>query len=228
MKDESKLLEFLTCRIKNIYSTKTSIEEENAIELSSIEDLLNFSLNNDISTIFYHYVLIDEDNLLIDDDIMSEFKLDDISALQHKIEEYNKNIKNLDFTDPISLYVFCLFQGYIFYIREDDYWFINDGICLPEIAAMNILNESIEDIYVDNKEKNEAIEEGRSDLRQKILNDVEFHKCTNSKFRHAYISKLIHENPEYKRLFSYNNEAIFIPISTFIEEIWRDYKEMRK
>ena len=86
------------------------------------------------------------------------------------------------------------------------------------------------DVICDRKESRRAeVFKKREQLRLQILNDEEFHRCTNRSLRNAYSKRLFENNQELQSLFyDYENKEFYdIPIYLFIEEIWKEYKTNR-
>lgn len=117
-----------------------------------------------------------------------------------------------------------MFNGVIFKVTEYNFWFTEYGFELPQTKLMQILDENLEGAERTAKELSKNRELARKELKEKIFNDEEFHKCTNNSMRRGYINKLL-KNEEYYKLFYRKNGAVYdILESNFIEDIWREYK----
>ena len=233
MRTEQELLGLLKDIKLDGYKVDVQIDKTNSMELMSIEDLIHFSCKHDIDTMFYCYSFIDEDVLRIDDETISNLRFgeDVLSVLQNKFDEYNESISKLDFSNPVSLNLYCIYQGVVLFIQEDDYWFIEQGFSMPETACLELVDEYWEDIAIEREKKKQEIIKGRKKLREQILNDDEFKKCTNEKLRRAYTHKVFGCNGTYpyQHLFyTKKGEPIDILIFSFVEDIWREYKASLK
>lgn len=231
MRTEKELLElFLNAKLDS-YKLNTEFNETNTMELITIEDLIRFSYKHNIDTIFYYYTFIDEDVLSINDDVASNLRLDEdtLSILQDKFDEYNESILKLDFSKPIYLKVYCIYQGIIFFIQEDDYWFVDQGVGLPEKVCIELANEYFEDILTEKENKKQMLTDARNKLREHILNDEEFQKCTNIELRRMYANKIFKNNNKNQSLFYNEKDGLYdVPINTFIECVWKEYKDSLK
>jgi hypothetical protein len=231
MRTEKELLDMFKGSKLDSYKLNTEFDGTNTIELMTIEDLIEFSCKQNIRALFYNYAFIDEDALSITDDIISNLRLDeeDLSILQDKFDDYNQRISELDFSKPVYLKVYCVYQGIVFYIREDDYWFIDQGFSFPETVCMELVTEHFEDIVIEKKNKLQTITDARDKLREQILKDEEFHKCTNIELRRMYATKIFKNNEFNKSLFYREKGRLYdITANTFIEHVWKEYKESIK
>lgn len=132
----------------------------------------------------------------------------------------------LDFTKPILLTVYCVFQGVAYSVEEKDYWFIDEGFDMPETAALEIVTRYLEDIADTKKANAEKIYKEREVLKRQILKDREFQACTNVTLRRGYADKLCRGNKYIHDLFYMERGGLKdITILTFIEQIWREYKQ---
>ncbi|SDH03752.1 hypothetical protein [Desulfosporosinus hippei] len=232
MKSEEELLELL--KNEGFYSYRvhtTETEITHTLQLTSMEDLLDFSCKHKIDTMFYSYNLIDKDVLSITDETTSQLKLgeDELLILQEKFDEYNDRLSEVDYSKPVALNVYCIYQGVIFFIQEEDYWFLEQGFGMPETVCIELATENFEDILKEKEKRKQNINEGRKDLRQQILNDEEFHRCTNQELRRQFANKMFRSNSVKQQLFYSEKEGLYdISINSFVEDIWREYKSSLK
>lgn len=227
MRTEVELLELFKSANLDSYEVYTEIGEASAMQLMNLEDLMQFSCKHNIDTMFYHYSFIDEDLLSITEEVTSKLRLDEdtLLILHDKFDEYNKSVLELDFNKPVSLKIYCIYQGVIFFTQEDDYWFFEQGFGMPETACEELANKYYEDILAEKKNKKQMIADARIKLREQILKDVEFQRCTNEDLRRGYASKLFEDSKENKSLFYSEKGGLYdIPIYSFIEDVWREYK----
>ena len=225
MKTEEELLDIL--KNENAYKLNTEIEIENLIELDNLEDLIRFVHDNNISSIFYYYSYLDEYCLTISEDDIAKFDIDEeiLSTLQDEFDKYNDEVSKLDFSNPISLNVYCIYQGMMLFTEEDNSWYIEEGFYTPEMACKSIVKNHLEEIELKKREKMDKIKKGREELFQKMLNDKDFHKCTNMALRRIYGDKMFRQNIENQRLFWREKGGLYnISINEFIEYVWNEYK----
>lgn len=231
MWSEEKLLELLKKSKIDGYKLNTAFDGINTMQLVNTEDLLFFSCRHNIDTVFYNYTFINEDALNITEDVTSNLKFDEdtLSVLQAKLDDYNKSLLKLEFNKPVYLEVYCIYQGVVFFIREDDYWFVELGFGMPETVCVEFANDYFEDIIAEKKRKKQMITDSRNKLREQILNDEEFQKCTNIELRRMYADKIFNNSKYNQSLFRSEKSGLYdVPINTFIEEVWREYKDSLK
>jgi hypothetical protein len=231
MKTEKELLDLLKSENVNAYKLNIDIQLENLIELDNFEELIRFIHDNSISSVFYYYSYLDEYTLTISEDDVAEFNIDEeiLPILQGEIDKYNDEVSKLDFNNPISLNVYCIYQGMMLFIEETYCWYIDEGFYTPQMAFKAIIEKHLDEIKLQKNEKMDKIKKDREELFQKILNDKEFHKCTNISLRRIYAGKIFRENIENQRLFCREKGGLYdITISEFIECIWKEYKSSVK
>lgn len=226
MKTEKELLNIL--ENVNVYKLNTEIQIENLIELDNLEDLIRFVHDNNIGSIFYYYSYLDGYTLTIsEEDIDEELNIDKeiLSTLQNEFDKYNDEVSKLNFSNPISLNVYCIYEGIMLFTEEDDSWYIEEGFYTPEMACKTIMKNHLEEIELKKKEKMDKIKKGREELYQKMLDDKEFHKCTNMALRRIYGDKMFKQNIENQRLFWSKKGGLYnMSINEFIDYVWNEYK----
>lgn len=231
MRTEEELLELFKNVNLDSYKVNTEINESNSMQLMTIEDLVTFSCKHNIDTVFYNYTFIDEDVLSITEEVTSNLRLDEdtLSVLQDKFDEYNESLLKLDFNKPVNLKVYCVYQGVIFFVQEEDYWFETEEYGMPERTCVELSTKYLEEIITEKENKKQMINDARSKLREQILFDEEFHKCTNLQLRRMYANKMFQNNKDNQNLFYSEKEGLYdITILTFIEDVWREYKNSLK
>jgi hypothetical protein len=209
------------------YEMASDINEDVAIQLVDFEQLFLFLKKHNIDTVFYRFEFPSADVLQITEDVLSELHIDDdiIEVMKKDFEEYNRSVSNLDFSRPYLLSVCCLYQGHIVYIMESDYWFEDWGFGHPKRIAISMIEEKLEAIENKKEEAHLKREELRRQLREKLLADPNFHKCTNKELRRSYTQKLCNADKSIQDLFYSPKHGIYdIMIGAFIEEVWKEYK----
>ena len=222
-KDIIEKLKLLGCMS---YETLSNVDENTAIRLLDFEALFSFIEKHSIGTAFYCFEYASAEDLQITESLIDEMCIDDeiLSVVQADFENYNWKIKKLDFTRPYSLTVYCIYNNYILYVDECDYWFKDRGFEMPQKMARLMIEQKLDDIDNKKEEEYNKREELRNELKKKILADKEFHKCTNKELRRYYTQKLYNSDETHGLFYSPKHGVYDIHLSTFIEEVWREYK----
>lgn len=196
---------------------------------SNLEKFVEFLTINQIKSVFYDYDRIEKDDLMINVDVLRRINQEKIyDILEEKFEKYNNRIammEDSDFERPIGIYIGCVYNGIVTYMYCDDYWFIDMGFQLPDIAAIKVIEENLDSIPELLKQEKMMIENKRSDLKEIIYNDPEFQDCTNQSLRKKYAKVFFDKHPEYRELFYKNGLIRDLYINEFVEDIWREYKK---
>lgn len=227
MHTKEQLIERLEAMNLDCYEMVSDIKEDTSIQLADFEQLCLFIKKNNINVIFYRFEYPSTEDMQITEDVLDDLRIDDEIAqvMQEDFDQYNGEIDTLDFSRPYILTVCCLYQGCMIYIVESDYWFEAMGYHHPEIMAISMIEKRLDEIEHKKEETYKEREELRNQLREKILADTGFHKCTNKALRNAYAHKLWNTDESIHGLFySPQNKLYDILIGTFIEEVWREYK----
>lgn len=209
------------------YETASDVSELAAIQMISLEQLLEFIVKHKIDTVFYHYDFVSAELLQITDEVIADLDIDDEIAriLQGDFEEYNREIEKLDFSRPYNLVVYCIYQNYILCFCEQDIWFVKNGFGDPKKAAMAMIKNKLAVLDKKMEDSETRRMELREQLREKILADESFHRCTNKDLRKAYTSRLWKDKSIQELFYTPMHGLFDIPIHVFIEEIWREYKD---
>lgn len=209
------------------YEMISDINEDMAIQLVDLEQLCRFIKKHNTGTVFYRFEYPSADGLQITEDVLSELHIDDdiIEVMKEDFNEYNRSVSNLDFSRPYLMSIGCLYQGHMVYIMESDYWFEDWGYGHPKKMALSMIEKKLEDIESKKKESYQKREEMRDRLRERLLADPNFHKCTNKELRRAYTRKLCNADRSIQDLFYSPTHGVYdIMIGAFIEEVWKEYK----
>lgn len=230
MQTEQELLKQFKEENLNLYRLKDFIQIENKIELDNIEELIKFAHNNSIKDMFYFYYYLVCHELLINEKVVNKFRINQetIMILEKEFMEYNKNIVKLDFSNPVGVTVYCVFNGIVFEVDEND-CVVGIDIESPEEACQKIIKKHFEKVKAYEEENSVDIQEQRKQLKEEILNDKEFYRCTNVSLRTSYANRVIRKNDVNRKLFmKESGEWYDIPINDFIELLWREYKDISK
>lgn len=227
MRTEKQLLQILNDNGIDYYEMASEINEDVAIQLVDFEQLCLFVKKHNIDTVFYRFEYSSADGLQITEEAIAELHIDDeiIAVMQKDFDDYNRSVGNLDFSRPYLLSVGCLYQGQMVFIMESDYWFEDWGYGHPKKMAISMIEEKLEDIESKKEEAYLEREEKRDQLRERLLADPNFHKCTNKELRRSYTQKLCNADNSIQDLFYSPKHGIYdIMIGAFIEEVWKEYK----
>lgn len=227
MLEKEALVNKLTSLNLDVYETETDVIQERAIQLSNLEELCRFLQKHSISTVFFHYSYVSAETLEISAEVIETLRVDNeiLELMEEKFLEYNMDVYSLDFDKPCMLSVFVTHQGFMYYIEEEDFWFVEEGYGEPKTMAKLLVNEYFDEIVKIREMSKEKRIDGREKLRQRLLEDKDFHKCTNNQLRRAYANKLYNDDPKVKELFYSPKYGIYdIPFNVFIETVWKEYK----
>lgn len=227
MLQKKELISKLSEKNLDFYETVSDVPDDNAIELEHLEELLTFVSRRGIDTIFFHYDHATAEELQITDLVIDKLNIDEEiqEAMQATFQKYNRRVEQLDFSRPYSLTVYCIYQNFIIYCDDFDYWFREMGYGLPQKAAIELIEEQLDAITRKKEKAAQEREQKRNQLRQRILEDENFHKCTNKELRRAYTQKLWNSDESIQALFYSPKHGIYdIMIGAFIDEVWKEYK----
>ncbi|PTQ86365.1 hypothetical protein C8U37_101206 [Trichococcus patagoniensis] len=207
--------------------------EDNFMNLvdEKIDSLITFVKSNDLKNIFYCCYNYDQEDIMITDEKIDEevcrrmcsYDESVIKSFREEVEEFNKKAAAIDISKPYELCFFTIYQGYFIGGRyNDDYLDTEDYYD----KLVKIVNKYFSrDEY--NKKKEQEYKESRprrlellSKIKEYVLNDPEFHKCTNDNLRHLYKSHLYKTNQDY---FEYRNIEPYKSIR-FIDALWKEHK----
>lgn len=219
-----------TIRDNGFYGIETENNSDmNQIMIKSrkIDDIFKFAKENNINTIFFEYYYYDKEYFKIKlEEIEEEYPEEIINIVKNDIIKYNNKIDKIDFDTPITLLVYCIYNGYSIVIEQKNEWgeCYKESIVSGEEQMENLLlkyQDKLED-YITEKEKQKEKElEG---LKQVIFEDEQFQRSTNKELRYAYINNFFKQHPEYWQLFGEHGIGAY----RWIETIWREYKERQK
>lgn len=230
---ESKIKEqgILSVEINNLFEFEDKFIK---LENENIDSLITFAKSNDIKSIFYYYTYYDKDDYIIKDENIDEeigkkldyFEQGLIDSFMAEVEEYNKQAAGMDISKPFELCFFTIYQGYLiggYY--QDDYLYPGDSEDYYDKLLELVDKYFSEEEYMKQREqeRNESKQkriELLNRLKEYILSDPEFHKCTNDRLRHLYKSHLYRTNKDY---FEYRNNEPYNSVM-FIDALWKEHK----
>ena len=202
--------------------------ENNSVGFGDIEEFISFLKNNNIKTVLYNTIYESIEDYLITEELLQEFRLDDIiedcGQIVEKIASYNNELECVDFTKFATNIYFVLFNGFVlYYLVEDDVPFLSPKDKLNEILLTEETN-----IIIKREKNKEKISFLKEKLKQKILSDSKFFIATNKDLRKVYITDLLKslgkEFEPLKRHWINGNDIVYKGARDFIEIIWNEHK----
>lgn len=204
---------------------------DNTIVLKEINDMIRFCKVNDIKNIFYDYIFLDKENYIIDDEIQENIEKDIYQLIKKEIEEHNKMVETIDFTRPVLLNTFIVFQGNLICILDSDYWHEEVNLMNAE-DTIEYLQENYEYILEQKEnEREERLEMVKGELKEYMLNDETFLICSNKSLRRNYAENLI-KNRNVKKYLEpfvseYSGQVAITTLVMFVEVVWAEFKNRR-
>lgn len=198
-----------------------------ALKNSNVEEFLRFIKSHDITTVFYNKAFYDPDIFKITDEEISRLDDDLLEVLTDEIDNYNTQIDDIDFSRPIQITYFALYQGQKIGFFESDYWHFDEGLLLGKEKYLDLI-DSYESVIDDVLEKRKETEEKlRSDLETLISEDEQFLLCTNQRLRLSYIQQLLNKKDmgQHRELFTHGSEFINPRTAqNYIDLVWKKLK----
>lgn len=236
MYSEEELIKVAKQKGIECYDAIFNDDEINMITVHvNFDELINFAKERNIKEVFYKFDYSSAEVLSITDEtIRKTMARIDVpykeicEIIEAKINEYNNKVEKLDFSKPHALTVFCIYQGHKIGIFETDLWFFDEGVMFPEDALKTIVaenNELVKEYVIQKEAESIKIKE---EFHQYLLNDEEFHKCTNSSLRTSYVMKLYKDekHKNFKNAFIKGTDyQRYNEYAEFVDMVWREYKE---
>ena len=230
---ESKIKEhgILSVEVNNIVEFEDrfiNLEDEN------IDNLITFVKTNDLKSIFYCYTYYDKEDYMIKDENIDEeigeklyyFEQNVIDSFMAEVEDYNKKAADMDLSKPFELCFFAIYQGYFIGGYYQDEYLNSDHSEDYYDTLLELVDKYFsEDEY--NKKQEQESKESRQQrievlnrLKEHVLNDPEFHKCTNDSLRHVYKINLYNTNKDY---CEYQKKEHYLAVR-FIDALWKAHR----
>lgn len=208
-------------------------------KFKNLEDLIYFCTVQNIKSCFMDIQYTDVDDYKITQDLIEERVEVNSISLKHRIldevRKYNKILLSLDDSNPTEIIIAVLYGSNYFYYYEQEELLIEDEIILEaEDKLEEILNLFESELQEELDEHNSKIEEQKEKLKEYVLNDPDFKRCTNMRLRRQYTidlfkNKLGREFKELKQHWS-NPEIlayVYRGAIDMIEMIWRELKDKK-
>ena len=193
------------------------------------EDFLEFITDNSINTVFVYEQYIDIENYII---TSATFRKADISeykaeAIVPLVEAYNEELIEEELEEPKYVFAIAIWNNQKFYyIFQNEILFKGEPLLEPEEKLIELVESNMSRIENANKAKEEAIEAQVEQIREFIVQDEEFKKCTNKQRRYDYLRNLLSTNKKYAILKQHwmSNIALLMNGRYFIDDVWQELK----
>lgn len=205
--------------------------------MSGMSDFIEFIKSSNIQRVFIYEHFEDAEDYYITEDVLSkEARYENEEFLEYilpQINEYNRQISNLDFTFPSWVTAICFCDNNAFFVVcNNDRTLNGEKLKEPEenYKLICLLNEERrEKIREVSQNKIEAL---REELREQILSDKKFQLCTNQQLRREYAHKLFKKmhkkfEPLKKVMYRENLSILSLEGRDFIELLWREIKDAK-
>lgn len=145
------------------------------------------------------------------------------------IKKYNEKVCKVDFNIPFLYIIACLYEGKYFYTKMPvDRGFDESFLIEPEEKLKEIIINNEKNIQEKRQKRRNTIEKLKKELKEIIINDNTFLKCTNRHLRVSYIRNLLanildeHFEPLKKFWLAETARGICQEPIDFVEIIWRE------
>lgn len=223
---------------KGFYCQEVSsffIKNENMAIVGSndLASMVSFAKSIGVTTLFFEYYNFSKEDLLITENMTEYYEDEYVNLIKNEILEYNLIIETLDFSFPVILRVFILYEGHVFGVNLEDPELCPISLSDPSERLDSMINnkdnDKIEIAKEEIEKRNKKLEE---DLKNIIVLDENFKSCTNQNLRISYVERLLskEENKKYEDLFKmgHSNSINRKSISYFIDPIWAELKKGKK
>lgn len=144
---------------ENLYSFEVDmsldiIDKTILLKSNNLDELINFAKLNDINSVFYGYYNSSKESYLIDEEEVREDIDEDIfNLMEEDIKKHNERVEDEDFSVPILLYVFVIYQNIKIGLEFYDNWLENKDILDQEDRLEHLNNKYSENIQEKNGKK---------------------------------------------------------------------------
>lgn len=214
----------------NLYSAFISIENllKNGIRFNEFENIVTLAKQYEIDTFYYFYIYYEKEEFIIPDEYHNNYAKAFQLHMSEKINDYNKYVETMNFSEPATLFLYFPYDGFIhyFYIDNESYELLlpyEDKISeIEKLLSEEISSEDLLSIRLEvQKEQDTEVEK----IREIILEDEKFQSSTNERFRRNYANRLLDLYPEYQNII---RNAGYRDILSFFHETYKIYKENAK
>lgn len=150
-----------------------------------------------------------------------------------EINEYNQKLAQVDFDIPTEITMYCIHDDIAFrsYVDNRSQMLAGEPLMNNDDKLLEIARCRMEDIKDVIQEEQQEIEDLRNELKEIILEDPEFEKCTNKDIRYRYLMRLYTKLDErFEPLIGYDahNKNMYRLDSVFIDEVWNEFRMRRR
>lgn len=197
---------------------------DNGIRLFDLVEFEKAYKKSQTKLLFGKTILLGADLYQVDA-VDSQTMIEEIKEeINKRIEEHNETVNKVDFSEPWIFYVYFIHEGMpVSYCAYNDRY---EDMENSEKAFARIESDVLE-IYDDKKiqeirlELNKKADEDLKPVTDAMLDDKEFHSCTNHELRVQYMKKLLIKHPEYRDKIT---SAGYYKTSTYADHVWKMYK----
>lgn len=222
----------------NMYEVQHFVQET---ALLDYDTFLQFVKEEGVKRVFYTLQYYGEGECRISEEYLDwEYLREEmdispkiLSRFHKEISEYNQKLDQVDFDVPKIINLFCIHDNIVLKACVDNSLQMLEGEPLinNDDKLLEIVRSRREDIKDVIKEEQQEIDDLRNELKEMILNDPEFAKCTNKNIRYQYLMRL------YKKLDERFNPIIGSDAycrsinrldCAFIDEVWNEFRIRRR
>jgi hypothetical protein len=206
------------------------IGNENSICFTSYNEFLTFLKNENIKSVFCARLAITKEYYYITDDVLEDV-MDSYEAqncpdaILKAVVKYNLDIESNEnqFSNLQHNFYFVAYNGFVVYIILSDQIDLLD----PHEQLETILESKKIEIDSEREQHRILIETLQEKLKQEILDDSNFYKCTNISLRRDYTAKLWKKlSKKYEPLKLYWH--LSPNLLSFVNNIWIEYRNSKK
>ena len=215
-----------------VYRTNLRAEIINhGVEFVQFGDFLHFAHDAKVSSIFLHEMFDSIDEYYISEESIERYYDYAEKIVRKEVEKYNNNLWKIDFDSPVMIIIAYLVEGAFFYTVFDNELSLDGEPLVPAKEKLQeIIDKHYDEILIKREETEQEIIRLKTKLKQEVLLDDEFYKCTNKHLRYSYMSNLYRQKlkgdfAKLKKYWESPGLAAFTKdAEDFIELVWREYK----
>jgi len=204
-------------------------EQEIMLNSSDLQVIIDFAIAFDIRMLFYDYHYLYKEDYIFKDINKNRYGIPTHSVIQNLFREHNEKMDSIDFSVPLGLSVFCLYEGHSVSILLTDPQMLKLSRNSLEEIEINIYNSNEESISKLKSENNKAREKLCDELINIILDDSEFKKRTNQSLRELYLDELLlkEENKKFNKIFQSDDFGTYHNYKTFLSKVSLEQKNRK-
>lgn len=172
--------------------------------------------------IFYEETYLSPNMFLIEEEDIEDSALYDLDEelAYDEVNEYHRRLFDVDFSSVFQITVSCLYQGANLVYSEIDRSIIEDNDIYPsgKVAMDCFAAKHIDKFNGPRFKSRKEILSEREELAKKIMEDIDFQKCTTKQKRKEWTLKYCAFHPDCISLFDEIVDDLHI--NDFIEDVW--------